>query len=608
MGVILVRNFNAGVVSQSNGPTEMRTITISRRRTWFLNSHYLPEESNQLWIMALKGNKKKVGPAAEAEASSGLSSSKTGNPKSLKPKRKIVKKSSNQNSSNAKESTAAQIQGKPNHEKKNTHEGIKQKNAINQTKDDKKKNSQELNKEKSFINENSQRDQKGKEELGGLIFMCNGKTKPDCFRYGVMGVPLSQKELVMGIKPGLKLFLYDFDLKLLYGIYKSSSAGGMKLEPAAFDGAFPVQVRFKVHKDCFPLPESVFKRAIQDNYDEKKHKFETELTVLQVKRLINLFQTTPSVQSNAHFVQAPPQPQLLQAPLQPQLRALPMPTLPAREVSEVRKELTHQATRETFLSDPYSLDGGRVYFLQSDHENGQLSREPAVTYREVATPQEKAIHLDPLFLTEKEYRTYGLPRERHSLTPSASVDRSAFMGDLYQKDREREQLPRHAGSRHRETASTETDQVRRDPLFLSEKDYRAFGLGQEQPSLNPHAAVANGASTINTYAKDPYYPHRYDSSTDAYPMVPRREASSLEPYPLVPRSEPFLTKSDYQERGSTDFSRSGAGEVGGPYPRYAFDALSDYNKKHDHLEGRHELASASVSSRYSFMGPSVTYR
>lgn len=82
------------------------------------------------------------------------------------------------------------------------------------------------------------------EKLAGFIFMCNKMTKPECYRYRVFGLPSGRKHVVEKINPGSYLFLFDTDVKLLYGIYIATTSGKLRLEPLAFGQRFPAQVTF----------------------------------------------------------------------------------------------------------------------------------------------------------------------------------------------------------------------------------------------------------------------------------------------------------------------------------------------------------------------------
>lgn len=79
-------------------------------------------------------------------------------------------------------------------------------------------------------------------ESMGMIFMCSSETKKDCYQYKVLGLPESKKDIVEKIYTGMRLFLYDVDLKLMYGIYKAAGPGGYNIEPKAFKRQFPSQV------------------------------------------------------------------------------------------------------------------------------------------------------------------------------------------------------------------------------------------------------------------------------------------------------------------------------------------------------------------------------
>ncbi|KAL9271286.1 DCD domain-containing protein [Drosera capensis] len=137
--------------------------------------------------------------------------------------------------------------------------------------------------------ETSNKKLEAKAKNKGMIFMCSSKTKPDCYRYKVLGLPASKKDVVSKIYKGMRLFLFDVDLRLLYGIYKAAGPGGYSLEPKAFKSDFPSQVRFTVLEDCLPVAEEKFKKVIKDNY-YARNKFGCELSSEQVKNLCKLFQ------------------------------------------------------------------------------------------------------------------------------------------------------------------------------------------------------------------------------------------------------------------------------------------------------------------------------
>ncbi|XP_022861566.1 uncharacterized protein LOC111381955 [Olea europaea var. sylvestris] len=141
--------------------------------------------------------------------------------------------------------------------------------------------------ENRAASQNREMENETNKHLSGFIFMCNQDTKLECYQYRVFGLPVGKKEVVEAIKPGTKLFLFDFVLKQLYGVYEATSAGTMNLEPDAFRGKFPAQVKFKIFKECLPLHESSLKQVLKENYEGRK--FKQELSGTQVKNLLSSF-------------------------------------------------------------------------------------------------------------------------------------------------------------------------------------------------------------------------------------------------------------------------------------------------------------------------------
>lgn len=553
--------------------------------------------------MAPKKKKKQSDNAAESSSKSTVAEKKT--PQALKGKRKLVKKFSQVNSAQTKEaeisSKMQENEGGKNKDKKakkgnegnhvggkdasksqNINEGNKEMDMSERcgemNKDGKTEKSLDLN-GRGEVN----KDAKTLNSLGGVIFMCNARTKEDCFRYRVMGVSSSKQDFVMGIKPGLKIFLFDFDLKLMYGIYEASSAGGMRLQPAAFGGAFPAQVPFRIHKDCIPLPENVFKKAIKDNYDEKMRKFKTELTVMQVEKLTELFRPAPRLDPTL-------KPVLQDSVAQPVIQRSAAPPFSGYE--PIRERHVYGAQ--------YSSSKAGQNFSPHDHGRQQFTNHHVMP-REVAH--------NPHFLTEKEYRSYGLQQAKH-LQPSTSAVHITHKLDHYGSEQGIQQLLRAPASVRGDAAFARNEHVYSDARFPNEREYRSHGLksfhGQpvtvapSAESSNTVAAAANHSLITNV--------NPYDESTTSlvnrYLSLPRTTITPGE-LPLTGR-ESFASASNYVSDIRGHPGRLPAENVRF-YPPTAPYALSGHGHIYQHPRDEPGRSSSGLT-QYPFAGPPPSRR
>ena len=222
-----------------------------------------------------------------------------------------------------------------------------------------------------------------------------------------------------------------------------------------------------------------------------------------------------------------------------------------------------------------------------------------VEYREVGFTHRDEIPRD-LFMSEKDYRTYGLSGERINLAPSPHVS-SAL--DPYSRDQEREHLLRQPYSIYRDMVPLQREAVVADPFYLNQA-YNPGGTRELLPATTSITATTSGSAlpALNPYTRDPYYTYHYGaSSADAYLPPPRRdEAFSGSYYADGPR-ETCLFEGDHLRRRETD-------QVDRLYSTNAADASSNYNQVLQYHGAKPETALPPVSSRYSFAGPSVSYR
>lgn len=74
-------------------------------------------------------------------------------------------------------------------------------------------------------------------------FICTSTTEAECFRRGLFGDTAKFWDEIKEIRRGDTLFLYNVDMDVLFGPFVAESDGGWRLEPDAWGGRFPAQVK-----------------------------------------------------------------------------------------------------------------------------------------------------------------------------------------------------------------------------------------------------------------------------------------------------------------------------------------------------------------------------
>ena len=103
--------------------------------------------------------------------------------------------------------------------------------------------------------------EQGKEERAarvpsGYVFICSHRTERECFERKLFAMPMSEWSWASQVKKGDILFLLNYQNNLLHGVFEAITDGTLNIEPYAFDGRFPAQVRVGRKMRCPPLDEA----------------------------------------------------------------------------------------------------------------------------------------------------------------------------------------------------------------------------------------------------------------------------------------------------------------------------------------------------------------
>ncbi|KAL2644672.1 hypothetical protein R1flu_012259 [Riccia fluitans] len=111
--------------------------------------------------------------------------------------------------------------------------------------------------------------------MASFIFCCNDETYNECMQKRLFGLEDVFFFTVRLVKPGMPLFFFNRQSRMLFGIFEAESEGAMNIDPYAFTAdcgvqtitRYPAQVRVRlVSPWIVQLEETFFAESIASNY------------------------------------------------------------------------------------------------------------------------------------------------------------------------------------------------------------------------------------------------------------------------------------------------------------------------------------------------------
>jgi len=90
----------------------------------------------------------------------------------------------------------------------------------------------------------------------GFVFACTNASQSECFNRLLFGTSKLYGAAAIRVRKGDFLFLLNLDTDFLYGVFKAVSDGKNNLEPKAWNGKYPYQVRVEPVGEIIPLQDA----------------------------------------------------------------------------------------------------------------------------------------------------------------------------------------------------------------------------------------------------------------------------------------------------------------------------------------------------------------